>query len=140
MIAAAVSQRFLYMSAVALKDGRKGTTSVLRRCGFSELVENMEVALIGDLSDHSRLFEEVVVDVRSHGLSLRVEVDFEVFSKSRGIVVSQCLRVSERFQQRIGSQHHVLDFLNRRVASSRNTRNVLHKSLRGLSLSRSGFS
>ena len=106
---------------------------------FRELVENVEVALVGDLTNHTRLLEEVVVDVRSDGLTLGVEVDFEIFSESRRVVVSQRLCVSERFEQWICGQHHVHHLLNRRVLASRDICDVLHESLRSFCLSCSGF-
>ena len=57
-------------------------TSVLGRRRFGELVEDVEVALICDLANHTRFLEEIVVDVRSYRLSLCVEVDLEVLSEA----------------------------------------------------------
>lgn len=99
----------------------------------------MEVALVCNLANHARLFEEVVVDVRSNGLTLSVEVDFEVLSESRGVVVPQCLCVSKRLKQRVRGQHHVHHLLDLRVLPARHVGNVLHEALRGLGLSCAGL-
>jgi hypothetical protein len=78
----------------------------------------VKIPLVGDLTDHSCFLEKVVVDIRTHWLALSIEVDLKVFAKSRRVVVSQGLCVSKRLKQRICSQHHVLDLLNRGVAST----------------------
>lgn len=99
----------------------------------------MEVALVRNLTDYTRLLEEVVVDVGSNGLALGVEVDFEVLSEPRGVVVPQCLCVAEGFKQRVRGQHHVHHLLNLRVFPARYVGNVLHEALRSFGLSCSRF-
>jgi hypothetical protein len=99
----------------------------------------VKVALVRNLADYTRLLEEVVVDVGSNGLALGVEVDFEVFSESRGVVVPQRLCVSERLKQRICGQHHVHHLLNLRVLSTGDVGNVLHEAFRSLGLSCAGL-
>jgi hypothetical protein len=88
-------------------------TSVLWRRGLCELVKYVEVSLVHNLAYYSRLLQQIVVDVCSHRLSLAVEVDLEIFSESRGVVVPQRLRVSKGLEQRVRGQHHVLGLLNR---------------------------
>lgn len=100
----------------------------------------MEISLVHDLAYDSRLLKEIVVDVGSYRLSLRIEMNLEVLSEPRGIVVPQCLCVSERLEQWIGGQHHVLDLLDRGVGPTRDIRNVLHQSLCGFCLSCSRLS
>ena len=55
----------------------------------------MEISLALLLGDDSRLFQEVVVDVPTNWITFEVKVDVHVLPKSRGIVVSVCLGVSE---------------------------------------------
>ena len=55
----------------------------------------MEISLALLLGDDSRLFQEVVVDVPTNRITFEVKVDVHVLPKSRGIVVSVCLGVSE---------------------------------------------
>ena len=55
----------------------------------------MEISLALLLGNDSRLFQEVVVDVTPNRITFEVKVDVHVLPKSRGIVVSVCLGVSE---------------------------------------------
>ena len=55
----------------------------------------MEISLALLLGNDSGLFEEVVVDVTPNRIPFEVKVDVHVLPKSRGIVVSVCLGVSE---------------------------------------------
>ena len=55
----------------------------------------MEISLALLLGNDSRLFQEVVVDVPTNRITFEVKVDVHVLPKSRGIVVSVCLGVSE---------------------------------------------
>ena len=58
----------------------------------------MEVTLVCDLAHYTGLLEQVIIDVCSDRLSLRVEVDFKILAESRRVVVPQRLCVSERFE------------------------------------------
>ena len=55
----------------------------------------MEISLPLLLGDDSGFLQEVVVDVTPNRVTFEVKVDVHVLSKSRGIVVSICLGVSE---------------------------------------------
>ena len=46
------------------------STSILGRRRFGELVEDVEVALVDNLTYDSRLLQQVVVDVCANGFSL----------------------------------------------------------------------
>jgi hypothetical protein len=48
-------------------------TSLLIGCGFRELVEDVEVSFVLDLTDHAALLEQVVRDLGTYWLALRVE-------------------------------------------------------------------
>ena len=58
---------------------------------------------------------------------------------STRVVVPQRLRASETLQQGVGGENHVLNLLDTAVLTSRDSSDVLHDTLRGLRLSRSGF-
>ncbi len=73
-------------------------TSILLRSCFCELVEDMEIPLIGDLSYHSRFLQQVIVDVCSHRFSLGVELNLQVLAKSRRVVVAESFGIPERFE------------------------------------------
>jgi hypothetical protein len=51
----------------------------IRGC-FRELIKNVEVAFILDLSDNPALFQEIIGDLGSNGFPTFVKHDFEVFS------------------------------------------------------------
>ena len=55
------------------------------------------------------------------------------------VVVSQRLRAPEALQERVGSQHHVLDLLNTAVTTARDSSDVLHDTLGGFGLACAGF-
>ena len=100
----------------------------------------MEVALVDDLSNYSRLLEKVVCDGSTNRVSLGVELQLKIFTETGGVIVAQRLCISERLQQRIGSQNHVFGLLNGRVPTSRHICNVLHDALRSLGLASTGLS
>lgn len=110
------------------------------RSRFGELVEDVEVPLIRDLSDNSRLLEQVVGDVRTHRLTLGVEFQLQVLSESRRVVVAQGLCVTKRLEQRVGGQNHVLGLLNGGITATGYTGNVLHDPLGSFRLSGTRFS
>ena len=74
-------------------------TPVALRCSFRKLVKDMEIALVCNLTDYPRLFEQVVCNVRADRLSPLVELQLQVLPKPRGIVVTQRLCITERLQQ-----------------------------------------
>jgi len=49
-------------------------------------------------------FQQVIVDMTTNGVALEVEIDVHVFTKSRGIIVSVCFRISKWFQNDVGFQ------------------------------------
>ena len=89
---------------------------VRRRC-FGELVKNVEIPLVRDLPYHSRLLQQVIVDIRSYWLALRIELNLQVFSESRRVVVPQRFRIAKRLEQRVRGQHRVLYLLDRAIAA-----------------------
>jgi hypothetical protein len=59
---------------------KNGRTPLLVGCSFGELVEYVEVALVAYLTNYTALLEEVVGDLRTHGLAMVVEHDLKVFT------------------------------------------------------------
>jgi len=55
-------------------------TSMVIRGRFRELIKNVEVAFILDLSHDPTLFQEIVGDLGSNGFSAFVKHNFEVFA------------------------------------------------------------
>lgn len=70
------------------------TSVFLWRC-LGELVKDVEVSLIRNLSDNPRFFEEIVGDVGTHWLANGVKLELEVLSESRRVVVTQGFRITE---------------------------------------------
>lgn len=68
----------------------------------------------------------------AYRFALRVELDLKIFAEAGGIVVSQCFRITERFEQRVRGQHGILHVLDRSVIAARDVGNVLHYPLCGL--------
>ena len=68
----------------------------------------MKVVVAQLLVDDSGLFQEVVVYVSSHWVSLEVKIDVHVLAKSGGVVISIRLGVSERLQDIVGHEENVL--------------------------------
>ena len=58
----------------------------------------MEVSLILGLMDNATLFEEVIRDASSDRIAFKVELDFEVFSKTGRIVVHNSFRISKSLE------------------------------------------
>jgi len=113
---------------------------MLLRRSLGELVEDVEITFVGDLADDARLLEQIVVDVCSDGLALRVEVYLQVLAKARRVVVAKGFRVSEGFQERVCSEHHVFDALDAGIGAAGNTGDVLHDALGSFCLASAGFS
>jgi hypothetical protein len=59
---------------------KNGRTPLLVGCSFSKLVEYVEVALVAYLTNYTTFLEEVVGDLRTHGLAMVVEHDLKVFT------------------------------------------------------------
>lgn len=72
-------------------------TSIILGSGFCELIKDVKVAFIEDLSYDTVLFQQVVCNVGSDGFALPIELDFKVFSMSRRIVVSERFGTSKTF-------------------------------------------
>jgi hypothetical protein len=49
-------------------------TSVFRGRRFRELVKDVEIALVSNLTYNSGFFQKIVVDVRSNRFALRIEM------------------------------------------------------------------
>ena len=76
--------------------------------GGEELVEDVEVALVGLLPDQPALLQQVVVDARRLDLALRVEVDLHPLAEPGRVVVPQRLGIPKRLQHRVRHQDLVL--------------------------------
>ena len=55
----------------------------------------MVVSLVMGLMDYTRLFQEVLLDLGTLYNTSLVEVNIDVFTKSAGVVVPDCLGVSK---------------------------------------------
>ena len=86
------------------------------------LVEDVVVALPGQLVDHSALLQQVRLDQGSTDVVAAVKVDLDELAKATGVVVAQRLGVSKSLQQRVGCQHSVLD-----SCTACQSRQVLHR-------------
>lgn len=105
----------------------------LRGC-LCELIKNVEVSLVQNLTNHPRFFKEIVVDVGANGLTLRIELYLQVLSEARRVVVAQRFGISKRLQQRICCKNHVFNLLDGGVGTTRDVRNILHYALCSLCL------
>lgn len=76
-------------------------TSIVARCRLGELIENVEIPLISDLTNHSRLLQQVIIDICANRFALGIEMDFEIFPKTRRVVIAEGLCISERFEKRV---------------------------------------
>ena len=68
---------------------------LLRGSPSNQIVEDVEIALVGDLADNPRLLEQVVGDVGTDLLAVGIEVDLQVLAEARRVIVAQRLRVTE---------------------------------------------
>src|SRR5690554_7605454 len=75
----------------------------------AKLVEDVVASLAWCLVHHTGLLEQVVVDASTDNGATAVEVHFHPFAESTGVVISQCLRVTERFQHGVCIQDLLLD-------------------------------
>lgn len=62
------------------RTNKKHPTSLLRRCGLCELIENVEVSLILYLSHDPAFFQQIVRNLSTDRLSVVVEHDFKIFA------------------------------------------------------------
>lgn len=54
------------------------------------------------------LFQQVIIDVPTYGVSLEIKVDVHVLPKPAGIVVAVCFGVAKGLQHTVGFQQDVL--------------------------------
>lgn len=73
------------------------------------LIEAMEVSFPGLLVNDSRFFEQVISDISTNRISLKVEIYIHVFSKSRWIVIPLGLCIAESFQDGIWLDQDILN-------------------------------
>ena len=103
----------------------------------SYLIKCVKVVVAQLLVDNSGLFQEVVVDVSSHWVSLEVKIDVHVLAKSGGVVISIRLGVSERLQDVVGHEENVLCSLYLRLSGHvGDSGNVSHDDLGRFCLAR----
>jgi hypothetical protein len=102
--------------------------------GGCQCVEGVEGALVGCYRDHSALLEQVADDVGSPDGVIGSEEDLHVFSEAAGVVVADCLAVSECLQERIAGKDLALNGVVLLLAQ---TSNDPHTVLGGLRLARS---
>ncbi len=93
----------------------------------AQLVEDVEVALLLDLTNDARLLEQKVGDLASVWLARSGELDLHVFAEATRVIVSERLSVAEGFQQRVRLKYDVFDVLDlARVVAARHFRYVAH--------------
>ena len=73
------------------------------------LVEDVVVALAGQLMHDPRLLKEVGLDAGPADVEAGAEVDVDQLAEAAAVAVAQRLGVAERLQQRVCGQHPLLD-------------------------------
>ena len=82
--------------------------SVVESCSLQHLVENVECAFFGRLTNNTRFFEEVRLNIGARDETRRVEVDANKFSKTRRVIVTNGLGITVCLQDRVGLDDLVL--------------------------------
>ena len=72
-------------------------------------VEDVVVSLIWVLMNYSRFLKQILVNLGSLNDSILVEVDVDVLSKSRRVVISHSLCVAESLKDRVCFEDLLLD-------------------------------
>ena len=57
----------------------------------------------------THLFQEIVVDVTTNWVALKVEVDVHVLAEPTGVVIAVCLGITESLEDTVGLQQNALD-------------------------------
>jgi hypothetical protein len=105
----------------------------LRR-SFCELIKDVKVSFVEDLSNDTILLEQIVCNVCTDWFALSVELYLKVLSVPGGLVVSKRFGTSEALEEGICRENHVFDFLDLGRGSARDICNVLHDSFGGFRL------
>merc|ERR1712137_1468151 len=98
----------------------------------------MERTFTGCLKSNSRFLKKVVGNGTTTRVTDLIELNFEIFSETTGVVVTQSLGITEGFEQRVGLQNYMLHIIDTSTVT-RHSRNVLHDQLGGFSFSGTGF-
>lgn len=59
-------------------------------------------------TDFSYLFQQVVIDMPSYGISFKVKIDIHVFSKPTRVIIPVCFGISKCLQNDIGFNQDIL--------------------------------
>mmetsp|Transcript_37185 Transcript_37185/g.51335 ORF Transcript_37185/g.51335 Transcript_37185/m.51335 type:complete len:296 (-) Transcript_37185:30-917(-) len=78
----------------------------------------MKVTFSLQLGDHTGLFEQIRTDTRSGNKSSMAELKLDEFSKTRRVVITSSLSITESFQNRIQFDQLSFEFTNSTRASS----------------------
>mmetsp|Transcript_23261 Transcript_23261/g.36267 ORF Transcript_23261/g.36267 Transcript_23261/m.36267 type:complete len:284 (+) Transcript_23261:2190-3041(+) len=103
-----------------------------------QLVKSMVRSLSWLGNHHSRFLQQIIGNVTTSRVTPSIELDFEIFSETRGVVISKGLSVTEGFQQGIRLQDHTLNEFDT-LRRTRHSSNIFHNQLGRHSLSSTRF-
>lgn len=76
---------------------------------WTELIEDVIVALVLSLKNDTRLFEQIGLHAGADYVMRAVEIDLYELAEARRVVVSSGFRVTERLHYRVRREHFLLD-------------------------------
>ena len=71
------------MLGYAETDPIEKRTTLIIRCGLCELVEDMEITFVLNLTNHTTLFQKIVGDLSPYRLALGVKHNLEILPLKR---------------------------------------------------------
>lgn len=63
---------------------------------------------VDEYESPSYLFQQVIIDMSTYGVSFKIKIDIHIFSKAAGVVITVSFRIAKSFQNTVGFQQHVL--------------------------------
>ena len=91
------------------------------------------------LSNHTRLFEQVDVQLGPAHPELAIELHLDKLAKAGRVIVAQGARVAKGLEQRVGCKHLLRHRVRRVVRRARDPREIAHHDLHRLRLARSAL-